>query len=71
MCNRLAPALAILSLFGQFSTSSADEFRLEGATLPAPIVEAGKPNVIIEASGAEPIGDGPAGRRPRASRSSR
>jgi hypothetical protein len=39
--------------------ASADDFRLEGATLPAPLVDAaGKPNLVIEASGVEPIGDG-------------
>ena len=37
----------------------ADDFRLEGATLPAPLVDAaGKVDVTIEASGVEPIGDG-------------
>ena len=37
----------------------ADDFRLESATLPAPLVDAsGKVNVVIEASGVEPIGDG-------------
>ncbi len=37
----------------------ADEFRLESATLPAPLVDqSGKVNVVIEASGVEPIGDG-------------
>jgi hypothetical protein len=36
-----------------------DDFRLEGASLPIPLVdESGKPNVVIEASGVEPIGDG-------------
>ena len=45
-------------ILGQSSVAPTDEFRLEAATLPAPITEGGKPNVIIEASGAEPIGDG-------------
>jgi hypothetical protein len=36
----------------------ADDLRLEGASLPAPLWEAGKVNVVIEASGVEPIGDG-------------
>jgi len=40
------------------STSNADELRLESATLPAPLWEGGKVNVVIEASGVEPIGDG-------------
>ena len=36
----------------------ADEFRLESASLPRPILDGDKPNVVIEASGVEPIGDG-------------
>jgi hypothetical protein len=37
----------------------ADDFHLEGASLPAPLVNAaGKVDVVIEASGVEPIGDG-------------
>jgi hypothetical protein len=36
----------------------ADQYRLESATLPAPFLEDGKPNVVIEASAVEPIGDG-------------
>jgi hypothetical protein len=36
----------------------ADDYRLEAATLPVPLLEAGKTNVVIEASGVEPIGDG-------------
>lgn len=36
----------------------ADEFRLESATLPAPLLDGGKVNTLIEASGVEPIGDG-------------
>ena len=38
--------------------AQADEYRLESASVPAPIYENGKPNVVIEASGIEPIGDG-------------
>ena len=38
--------------------AQADEFRLESATLPAPLLEDGKVNMVIEASGVEPIGDG-------------
>ncbi len=52
----LLPVAAVVTLMT--SISAADDFRLESATLPAPIMEAGKPNVIIEASGAEPIGSG-------------
>jgi hypothetical protein len=41
------------------ASARADDLRLEGATLPAPLVDAsGKVNVIIEASAVEPIGDG-------------
>jgi hypothetical protein len=40
------------------AVARADEFRLESATLPAPLLEAGKVNVLIEASAVEPIGDG-------------
>ncbi len=41
------------------SLANADDFRLESATLPTPILgEGGKVNTIIEASGVEPIGDG-------------
>ncbi len=57
--NLRSASLALSTLLLAFPTGAiADEFRLENATLPAPIVEAGKPNVIIEASAAEPIGDG-------------
>ena len=37
---------------------TADEFHLEAASLPRPLLDGDKPNVIIEASGVEPIGDG-------------
>jgi hypothetical protein len=36
----------------------ADSFRLEATTLPAPLLEEGKINTLIEASAVEPIGDG-------------
>jgi hypothetical protein len=36
----------------------ADDLRLEAASLPAPLWDAGKVNGVIEASGVEPIGDG-------------
>jgi hypothetical protein len=36
----------------------AGDLRLETATLPAPLLEDGKVNVVIEASAIEPIGDG-------------
>jgi hypothetical protein len=45
------PALA-------WSAAAADEFRLERATFPAPILEHGRVQNVIEASGVEPVGDG-------------
>src|SRR5271167_406321 len=36
----------------------AEGLRLESSTLPVPIIQDGKVNVVIEASGVEPIGDG-------------
>jgi len=54
---RTAVILGMIGLSAAFT--HADELRLESATLPAPLVdEAGKINVVIEASGVEPIGDG-------------
>jgi hypothetical protein len=38
--------------------AGADEFRLESPTLPAPILDGDRVNVVIEASAVEPIGDG-------------
>jgi hypothetical protein len=49
----LAGAIALAS-----PSARADEFRLEFATLPMPLMESGKVNTVIEASAAEPIGDG-------------
>ena len=40
------------------SLALADEFRLESVTLPAPLLDEGKVDTVIEASGVEPIGDG-------------
>jgi hypothetical protein len=57
--NALPRVLVSLALAGSLATASrADEFRLEDASLPAPLLEGDRPNVIIEASGVEPIGDG-------------
>jgi hypothetical protein len=39
-------------------SAQADEFRLEPTTLPAPFLDHGNVNVVIEASGVEPIGSG-------------
>ena len=36
----------------------ADDLKLEVTTLPIPLLQDGKVNVVIEASGVEPIGDG-------------
>src|SRR4051794_10107867 len=62
MTHRLARALAVLSFYGLFTpivgSAPADEFRIEKASLPVPMLENGKPNVVIEASAVEPIGDG-------------
>lgn len=52
----VAPIVGLAILFS--SSSRGDEFRLESPSLPAPFLENGKPNVVIEASGVEPIGDG-------------
>ena len=63
-CLRLlSSSLRLLIIAGTIAsapvTVRADEFRLESATLPAPLVDdSGKVNVVIEASGVEPIGDG-------------
>jgi hypothetical protein len=55
----LLRAVVILGVIGLAqSVSRADEFRLESATLPAPLLDEGKVNVVIEASGVEPIGEG-------------
>jgi hypothetical protein len=56
-----AGAALILSATGLSAASlsaQADEFRLEGATLPVPLLVDGKVDTVIEASGVEPIGDG-------------
>jgi hypothetical protein len=53
---RVAMIAGIVALVAPCARS--DEFRFEPATLPAPIWEGGKVNVVIEASAVEPIGDG-------------
>jgi hypothetical protein len=62
MNPHLTVPLRVATLFGALalnaSIAGADEYRLESATLPAPLIEGGKPNVVIEASGVEPIGEG-------------
>ena len=58
MNNPLRSAL-LLGMIGLGpSLALADEFRLESVTLPAPLLNDGKVNTVIEASGVEPIGDG-------------
>ena len=53
------PLVVVLGTIGLISIQSrGDEFRLESATLPAPLLDAGKVNTVIEASAVEPIGDG-------------
>ena len=53
---RIAGVLASLCVAAPFA--SADDFQLESATLPVPLLDGGKVNTVIEASGVEPIGDG-------------
>jgi hypothetical protein len=38
--------------------AGADDMRLESASLPAPLIDSGHLNTVIEASAVEPIGDG-------------
>jgi hypothetical protein len=52
----LAAVMLAMGLAPAFAR--ADDLRLESATLPAPLIENGKVNVVIEASAVEPIGDG-------------
>jgi hypothetical protein len=62
MIPRVELPLRLLLILGTIGVISnrcdADEFRLESATLPAPLLEGGKVNTVIEASAVEPIGDG-------------
>ena len=53
---RLAGVLASLCLLAPFA--NAGDLRLEATTLPVPLLQDGKVNVVVEASGVEPIGDG-------------
>jgi hypothetical protein len=54
----LRTAIILATLGSAPAVTSADDFRLESATLPRPLIQDGKVNVEIEASGVEPIGDG-------------
>jgi hypothetical protein len=62
MIRRMNNPLRITLLLGMIglvpSLALADEFRLESVTLPAPLLDGGKVDTLIEASGVEPIGDG-------------
>jgi hypothetical protein len=62
MIPRLNLAIRLVLIVGAIDLlsvcSQSDEFRLESASLPAPLIEAGKVNTLIEASAVEPIGDG-------------
>ena len=52
------PSIAVCLLLGLAAPSLAQEFRLEARTFPRPLLGPdGKPDVVIEASGVEPIGD--------------
>ena len=55
---RRLSTLALGLLWLANTSARADTFHLEAATLPRPILDGDKPNVVIEASGVEPIGDG-------------
>ncbi len=52
------PALVLACFLAAPALATADEFRFEPLTLPAPLTVDGKVDTIIEASGIEPIGDG-------------
>src|SRR5262249_3504020 len=52
------PIVVLCTIHLASSRSRADDFRMELPTPPAPLLEDGKVNAVIEASGVEPIGDG-------------
>jgi hypothetical protein len=62
MTARLKAALFAPLIFAMIGVAPArtvaDEYRLESATLPAPLLDGDKVNVVIEASAVEPLGDG-------------
>jgi hypothetical protein len=51
-------ALAALGLVAPTAGAQDSRLRLESATLPRPLIDGAKVDVVIEASGVEPIGDG-------------
>ena len=56
---RVSYLASVLGFFGLLAPrAGADEFRLEATSLPVPLLENGTVNTVIEASAAEPIGDG-------------
>jgi hypothetical protein len=62
MITRMTRPLHLASIFIAIGLvpafARADDFRLESATLPMPLIQDGKVNLLIEASGVQPIGDG-------------
>jgi hypothetical protein len=63
MLSRLPRSVRFMVFAGVIASAlgfaRADDFRLEGATLPMPLLDtSGKVDRVIEASGVEPIGDG-------------
>ena len=58
LCTRQVRAALILGMIGLAPARAvADELRLESSSLPAPLIDNGKVNTVIEASAVEPIGD--------------
>ncbi len=53
-----AMVLAAIALAGPAAHAQDSRFRLESASLPRPLINGEAPDVVIEASGVEPIGDG-------------
>jgi hypothetical protein len=51
-----APILGLITLFN--GSTRADDLHLESVSLAVPFLQGDKTNVVIEASGVEPIGDG-------------
>ncbi len=58
LANPLRAALILGAIGLAAPAARAQVFRLESATLPRPLINGEKPDVVIEASGVEPIGDG-------------
>lgn len=58
VCRQFGTAVVVYLFVAVASFVHADDLRLEQASLPGPLWDGGKVNVVIEASGVEPIGDG-------------